>query len=614
MPALLFLLLLAAQPAAHAYHTLASPDGRLAVTLTERDGELYLRATYAGRGFLLDSRLGIDGVRPDWARARVRRERVRSFWTPLYGERARIPDRYQALWLTTPELILAVRAYDEGLAFRYEFTAQRPDSIAGESTVFRFPAGTFAWEEYGTEGEYNRVPYDEIKDKCERPLTLEFPAGFYASLLEAQQSGWPRMLLAPFDEGGITVFREGPIRLHETGASPWRVLLVGEFPGDLLEHNYLVLNLNPPAQGDFSWVRPGKVIREVTLSTAGGKRAVDFCLRRGLQFVEYDAGWYGHEYDEDADATTVSPDPERIRNIPDHGGLDLPEVIRYARENGIGVLLYVNRRALERQLPVLLPLYREWGAAGMKFGFVNVVGQDWARWLRDAVASAARHQLMVDVHDSYRPSGLSRTWPNLMTQEGVRGNEHMPAARHNVTLPFTRALAGAYDYTICWNSPRLRTTRAHQMAQSVIHYSPWQFLFWYDRPEEIQEEPALDFFRDLPTVWDETRVLAGAIGEYAALARRKGHTWYLGAITNEEARTLRLSTTFLDGPAQATLYCDGARPRDVHIEQRTLSKDRPLELALAASGGCAAVLRPLQRPFRLPSFSTAPFKKRKQTD
>jgi alpha-glucosidase len=193
---------------------------------------------------------------------------------------------------------------------------------------------------------------------------------------------------------------------------------------------------------------------------------------------------------------------------------------------------------------------------------------------------------MVDVHDSYRPSGMTRTWPNLMTQEGVRGNEHMPTARHNATLPFTRALAGASDYTICWTTPRLKTTRGHQMAQSVIHYSPWQFLFWYDRPEQIEASPQLEWFRQLPTVWDETRVLDGAIGEKAVVARRRGNDWFLGAITNEEPRRLEVPLPFARRPMRAELYCDGP------VRELDLPAKATLTLDLPASGGCAAILRP----------------------
>jgi alpha-glucosidase len=177
-----------------------------------------------------------------------------------------------------------------------------------------------------------------------------------------------------------------------------------------------------------------------------------------------------------------------------------------------------------------------------------------------------------------------------MTVEGVRGNEHMPTARHNTTLPFTRAVAGSYDYTICWSTPRLKTTRAHQMAQSVVHYSPWQFLYWYDKPSDVKEEPALEFFKGLPTVWDETRVLAGEIGEFAVVARRKGGEWRIGAITNEQGRRVSTELKALAGK-QATVYCDGASATDVKVSETTLDASGRLVFEMAASGGCAAVIK-----------------------
>ena len=577
--------LLAASP------SVASPDGSLQATLTASGAGFSLSATLDGQPLLVEARLGLGGLTPAWSTARAARRSVRSEWRPVYGERAVVPDRYNELALSTPQLTVVVRAYDEGLAIRYRLEGRGAFTLPAELTSFRFPAGSTGWEEHGTEGEYAAVPVESIKEKCERPLTVALPGGRYASLGEAALVDYPRMLLSPDGAGGLRAALDGPATGTLPFETPWRFLVVGRRPGDLLENNFLVLNLNAPqAIADPSWIRPGKVMREVTLSTKGGKAVVDFAAAHGLQYVEYDAGWYGHEYDDASDARSVAPDRDRIRNIPDHGGLDLREVIRYARSKGVGVILYVNRRALEKLLDEILPLYQGWGVAGLKFGFVNVGPQQWSSWLHDAIRKAAAHRLMVDVHDGYRPTGYTRTYPNLMTVEGVRGNEHMPTARHNTTLPFTRAIAGSYDYTICWGTPRLKTTRAHQMAQSVVHYSPWQFLFWYDKPDQVREEPALDFFRRLPTVWDETRVLAGSIGEYAVVARRKGAEWWIGAITNEQGRKLAPALKALAGK-RATFYCDGASAAEVRIADVKLDTAGTLAFDMAPGGGCAAVVR-----------------------
>lgn len=168
-------------------------------------------------------------------------------------------------------------------------------------------------------------------------------------------------------------------------------------------------------------------------------------MKRNLQYIHFDAGWYGFEYDKASDATTVTLDPRRN---PDINALNLKEVVAYAKERGIGVILYVNQRALQQQLDEILPLYKSWGIAGIKFGFVQVGSQVWTKWMHEAVKKCADYGLMVDIHDEYRPTGFSRTYPNLMTQEGIRGNEEFPDATHNATLPFTRFIAGAADYTI----------------------------------------------------------------------------------------------------------------------------------------------------------------------
>jgi alpha-glucosidase len=235
---------------------------------------------------------------------------------------------------------------------------------------------------------------------------------------------------------------------------------------------------------------------------------------------------------------------------------------------------------------------------GVKYGFVNTGTAGWTRWLYDAAGAAAAQKLVVDVHDEFRPTGMSRTYPNFLTQEGILGNEGFPGADHNTVLPFTRFLAGAGDYTVCWLSPKLNTTWGHQMALSVAFYSPLQFLYWYDRPPAIERETPgelLEFFAAVPTVWDETRVVDGRPGEYAVVARRKGSEWFLGAITNQRARTLQAPLRFLAAGREyaATLYIDGSAKRDVKVERRETGARETLSLVLAPAGGAAVRFRPL---------------------
>jgi alpha-glucosidase len=402
----------------------------------------------------------------------------------------------------------------------------------------------------------------------------------------------------------------GGVRGHGTLITPWRFVMCGSSPAEILGNNYLVPNLAEPlAIEDPSWIRPGKVIREITLTTRGGMACVDFAAEYGLQFIEFDAGWYGHEYDNTSDATTVTVDPKRSP-----GPLDLQAVIDYGRSKDIGVILYVNRRALETQLDEILPLFRSWGVAGVKYGFVNVGPQNWTQWLHEAVRKAAAHELMVDVHDEYRPTGFSRSYPNMMTVEGVGGDETAPPNEMVINTLFTRMIAGEADHTNCYFTERVPTrmgSHASQLAKTVCIYSPWQFLFWYDRPPEspgakeptgslnaqIEEVAELDFFRQVPTVWDETRILDGYPGSHAVVARRSGEHWFVGALNGTGDRDFSIPLGFLEAGRNYTvqLYSDDASLgtlTDVRLETFQATSETRLERRILRRNGLAMILTP----------------------
>lgn len=349
-------------------------------------------------------------------------------------------------------------------------------------------------------------------------------------------------------------------------------------------------------------------MREISLSMQGARDLIDFAVKHKLQYIHFDAGWYGYEYVVASDASKVNVDP--LRNP--HSDLDMQAVIKYANEKGIGVFLYVNQRALYQQLDELLPLYQKWGVKGLKFGFVEVGSHKWTTWLHDAVKKCAQYNLMVDIHDEYRPTGFSRTYPNLLTQEGVHGNEEMPDATNSTILPFTRFIAGAADHTICYyhraafkkylaetkNAKVMKTTSGHQLALAVVFYSPLQFLYWYDKPSDVQDEPELAFFDNVPTVWDDTKILGGEIGKYASIARRKGNDWFVGTITNTEKRAVDIPLSFLTPGKkyEASIYYDdpGASVRTkVGIKRVKVNASTILDARLIASGGQAIWIKAL---------------------
>lgn len=610
-----------------------SPDNRLAVTvatarLGDEEGVPVYRVSWADRPVITTSRLALDLAGDmdrsgGWTLAEGVTRTHDATWENPWGERRVVRDAYCERTLDLRQndpphrtIRLTVRAYDEGAALRYTILPAPGEASANvtltrERTEFRCPSDATAWAAYTAQGLYQAGPLSHIRKGCERPLTVRLADDLYVALAEAKLVDHARMKFDPLPATGelgvgVVAALDGPVEAALPFDTPWRVVMVAASPGQLLEHNDLIRNLNEPcALADTSWIRPGKVIREVTLTTDGGLACVDFAATHGLQFVEFDAGWYGHEYDDAADATAVNVDPKRSK-----GPLDLPAVIRHARERNVGVILYVNRRALERQLDTLLPLYRSWGVAGVKYGFVNVGPQRWTNWLHEAVRKAAAHHLMVDIHDEYRPTGYSRTYPNLMTQEGIGGDETSPPNDQTLTILFTRMLAGAADNTVCYYDPRVdrNATHAYQLAKAVCLFSPWQFLYWYDRPaplgasgplppKTIGDEPELEFYARMPTVWDDTRVLHGCIGKYAAIARRSGDTWYIGAMNAGEPRTLDLKLDFLDPsrPYEATIYRDDptvSTRTHVAIDRRPVDAATVLPCVLPPRGGQALRITP----------------------
>ncbi len=356
--------------------------------------------------------------------------------------------------------------------------------------------------------------------------------------------------------------------------------MAGSNIGEVLENNYLLQNLNKPNQlDDVSWIKPGKVIREISLTTQGGKDCVDFATQHNLQFVEFDAGWYGHEYNDSSDATTITLDPKRSK-----GPFDLHEIIRYGNEKNIGIILYVNRRAMLKQLDDILPLYEKWGVKGVKYGFVGVGSQYWTNWLHEAVRKAAEYHLMVDAHDEYRPTGYERTYPNFMTSEGVRGDEESPSNEHTLKTMFTRSIAGAADNTVCYYAPRVTEKmggHASQLAKTICIYSPWQFLYWYDSPEKIGDEPELVFFDNVPTVWDDKIVIEGEIGKYGTIARRSGDEWYIGSINGAEQHVVTFNLSFLNRGKKyiAVVYSDNPHADTrTHVKVDTINVNRKSQL------------------------------------
>jgi len=597
--------------------SLNSPNSRNTVTFNKPGNELTYKVEVDGHEVIQPSRAGLDLDNRVWEMALGKRDLVQpdcwmdllevdsvtynasvdSTWHPLYGERSTVRDRFNSATLhmsrkdkSDYRLDVQVRAYDEGIAFRY-FFPEHPAAIfhkvVKDLTDYTFPTSTMAWSEQWAQSTFDYTPVDSITRPAERALTLELPSGQWVALLDADVDDWclTKLMAREDKPGTLSSVMYSPVDIVTYYATPWKVIMTADTPGELIENNDIVLNLNPRSEGDFSWVKPGKIMRSA-ISTEMGLKTIDFCAEHNIPYMLYDWQWYMPCTSHDGDATKVVDK------------VDMQRVIDYGKSKGVGVWLYVNQHALMKQMDEVFPTLREWGVAGVKSGFVQYASHRWATWLHDMVRKAADNHLMMNIHDEFRPSGFSRTYPNLLTQEGICGNEEFPDATHNVTLPFTRMLNGAADYTICYYDKRLKNTHAHQLAASLIFYSPLQTIFWYDNPSLYEGEPEVKWFEDLETTFDDTRVLSGYPGKGITMARRKGDIWWVASMANNDGVTEEISLSFLDPKKKyrAEIYTDGGEnvktKTHVKVSSKKVSAKDTLKFDLAPRGGVAIRMIP----------------------
>ena len=636
--------------------TVTSPDGNISITFELKSkpqpylpGErAYYRVSYQGQAVLQDSPLGLDfkGGKPldqDWEIVGSDRQSHDESWENPFGARRHIRDHYNELTVSLRErrapgrqLALVFRAYNEGAAFRY--VLPRQDALAkftlsAENTGFYFPREVFAYalnlNSYTTsyETDYHRVSLEEIKPTSivALPLLIEVPQGPWVALLEADLTDYAGMYV-----GGVpgvpnallSKLSSLPRRADEAvvgstpKSTPWRIIMISSRPGALIENNYLVLNLSEPcALADTSWIKPGRAAwdwwsgsfaRNVSfkpgMNTETMLHYVDFAARHKFEYMLVDAGWYpAHDYTHPVDILHHTPET------------DVPRIIEYAKQRGVAVLLWVFWGALDKQMDEALSLYKKWGAAGIKVDFMDRDDQEMVNFYERCVRKAAEHHLVVDFHGAYKPTGLRRTYPNLLTREGLMGLEYSKwsdriTPEHDVTLAFTRLLAGPADYTPggfrnatraqfkpVMVEPMTQGTRAHELAKYVVYESP--LVMVADYPEAYEGQPGFEFIEKVPTVWDDTQVLNGEPGKYVTIARQKSKVWYVGSMTNWDARDLEISLGFLGaGEYEAQIFADGPDADQVatslSVTKKRVKTGDKLNVHLAPGGGWAAILTP----------------------
>lgn len=608
-------------------HDVTSPDGKLTLCV-DANGPRW-SVIYRGREVMAPSPLALklaDGglLGPRASLTGTSRRTITGTWTPPYGIRTTSTENCGELTVTFTDAVrnisfaLLARAYDAGVAIRFRLlSAPSPTlTLTGEVTEFRLPSEAVLYVSRD-EGEYQRtvqtnvtpVPHPDLTESCDQevladtPVTAQLSDGTTLLISESDRIHYPRVMLRSGPSGLVTHLMRFPGRA--TGYSgpgttppedsftvpvpfdtPWRVIMAGPDEKSLIETQDLIPTLaTPNILGDVSWIKPGRAVRIREYTTQAGLDTVDFAAARKLDFVEWDAHWYGDGTDP-SDATYAIP------------AIDIRRVIEYARSKGLGMILYVDRVPAMRRLDAIVKTYQSWGVAGIKFGFIWEGRQSDVDFIHNLVKVCGEHRLLVNLHDNLRPAGLERTLPNYVALEGVRGNEQFPTSRNNCTLPFTRALSGPIDYTICYANPRNQTTNAHQLAMAAIYYNPQNFLYWYDKPDKYagRDWPDLAFFDECPTAWTDTKALSGKIGEHVVVARKaRDGRWFLGAITSEMGRTLTIDLSFLgDGHWTVRRFADGAPSAPVNRTPVTITTEKvraegKLEMVLSPHGGQAMI-------------------------
>ncbi len=639
----------AAEPAsAPSTAELLSPDGHIAVTVST-SGALSYRVTVDGVPVLNDSRLGLrlrDGeLGRDVTLVKADRAETDTTWINPLGKRRQVRDHHRELALTLRERAggrefqVIFRAFDDGIGFRYALpagTGAKDFVVEEELTEFAFTADNLCYagdhthipsDEYDTRGGFaGSQEWEFLKQRLSDlspdtvtglPLLTHTPAAWVA-VTEADLFDWAGMWLArkPLSAGTTAVTLRARLapRLDGQGlvkavlphASPWRVLMVGREPSRLIESD-LVLNLSTPCQiADPSWVKPGMMAWDSWWSgvgkkdTATMKQFIQLAGDMGWPYQLVDGGWYVGTH-----TNVPRPDADITKTAP---AIDMPELLRFAAENKVRlwVWLYWTDAAKGDAYKAAFALYEKWGLAGVKIDFMDRDDQEMVNWYEAVTRAAAEHHLMVNFHGAYKPTGMIRTWPNQITREGILGNEYNKwsrrvTAEHRVTLPFTRFLAGPGDYTpggflnrspaqfqTRVNPTQVQGTRAGQLGLFVCYDSPVMCVS--DHPDHLRGQPGLDFLQVVPTVWDETRVLSGTVGEHLVMARRSGNDWFVGALNNDYTRVCSTKLDFLGEGKWKMRWWHDARdsdnnPEHIEIEERTVTAGETLNLRLSPGGG-----------------------------
>ncbi|MDR2949831.1 MAG: glycoside hydrolase family 97 protein [Prevotella sp.] len=562
-------------------------------------------------------------------------------------KRKQVKDNYNELTLKFKgDYNIVFRAYNDGIAYRFVSASKKPFIVNNEQAEFNFPADRKAFINYANKPE-TRSLEDQLSNSFEQPyfynllsewnkkrlgispLVVEGANGKKISIVEADLMNYPGMFLYPGDKANSLkgVFASYPKNVEQGGHNnlqmlvksrenflakfdgatnfPWRVLIVSAKDAELADSD-MVYKLATPSQGDYSWVKPGKVAWEwwndwnlynVDFKTGVNnetyKYYIDFASKYGIEYVILDEGW------------AVNKKADLFQVVPE---INLPELVAYGKSKNVGLILWAGFHAFDRDMEAVCKHYSEMGIKGFKVDFMDRDDQVVVDFHRRGAEIGAKYKMLIDYHGTYKPTGLQRTYPNVINFEGVNGLEQMKwnaeldQVTYDVTIPFTRQLAGPMDYTqgsmrnatkgnyrSVYNEAMSQGTRCRQLAEYIIFESPLNMLC--DSPSNYMAEPeCTEFIATVPTIWDNTVSLNGEVGKFVSIARMNGNTWYVGSMTNWDARNLELDLSFLgEGNFQGEVFKDGINAdrvaKDYKKEIIDIPADRKLFISMASGGG-----------------------------
>lgn len=622
-------------------YTVNSPDSRITVNVETGTNTTY-SVTFNGKVILNPSPISMtfdNGtvIGRNMEVKNVERFTQNKVLKPVVRQKSeQIIDHYNEMVLSADNYKLYFRVYDDGLAYR--FHTDFPDSlkVLNEEVTYCFP------EDYNTlfpeersmlsaqQPLFKPMKLSEIGTDhfCSTPILIKVDDNARIFISESDLESYPGMFLrkqgkqelagkfaaysleekANDDRQLFPTKRADYIaRVNGTRNYPWRAMIVAENDANLIT-NQLIYKLAPEAEGDFSWVRPGKIAWDwynaliltgvdfkCGINNDTYKYYIDFASKYGIEYVVIDDGW-----SEAWDVTKVIPE------------INMEELVAYGKKKNVDLILWVSWAPFREKIDEAFDKFNEWGIKGIKMDFMNRDDQTMVDFYYEVARKAIDHKMLVDFHGAYKPTGWLRTFPNVLTSEGVAGLENhkwgsFVTPKHNVTLPFTRMVAGPMDYTpgamvnlhekdhkINFNLPASVGTRCHQLGMYVVYESPLQMLA--DSPSNYYREPeCMEFLSQVPVVWDETRVLKASVGEYIVVARRSGDTWFIGGMAGEKGQKFEIDLDFIKGNKTLTCWEDGVNvdlnANDFARRSRKVKQGDKLTINIYDGGGYVAIIK-----------------------